>query len=413
MKISHWLIVASFIAPVFACSSSDDNKKSNTNPGEGGSGGSGGGVLVGGSGGGSNTGGGNTGGSNTGGSNTGGSNTGGGNTGGTGGGSSSACGLSFPGAPAACNSCFQDKCENQCVDVQSDPDFNAYQGCLGSCAQGDTQCQNDCDKQFPDLAAKFDTFVSCISSQCANECGAGGCIISMTDPTCGGCATANCNDVCETYSELPNAVDHLNCVIGCNDNDCTKGCDQTYPEEGKALDAYFACLGDKCDDECPGFGPSYPICDSGLAMGNESCATCLGDSCCNEVKACEADQNCLACITGTGGTNCEKDPKMAALETCWGQHCESACKTTGKCTIGFTDPSMAACNDCMKAKCEKECIDASDADGLNAYLKCAQGCTDQACLDNCGTQYPAAAAAIDALDSCLEAKCKTECTTTP
>ncbi|HPK94169.1 MAG TPA: hypothetical protein PLD50_15185, partial [Polyangiaceae bacterium] len=333
----------------------------------------------------------------------------GGATGGTGGGSSADCELSFPGVPASCNSCFQDKCENQCVDVQSDPDFNAYQGCLGSCAQGDTQCQNDCDKQFPDLAAKFDTFVSCISSQCANECGAGGCIISMTDPTCGGCATANCNDVCETYSELPNAEDHLNCVIGCNDNTCMKTCDQTYPAEGAALENYFDCLGDKCAVQCPGFGPAYQICDSGLQMSNQSCATCLGDNCCSQIKACEANQNCLACITGTGGTNCNQDLLLTAVSTCWEQHCDAACKTTGQCTIGFTDPSMAACNDCMKAKCEQECIDASDADGITAYLDCAGNCTTPACMDSCGTQYPAAAAAIGVLDDCLATKCPTEC----
>ena len=395
MKISHWLIVASFVAPVFACSASEDDNSggSSGSAGSGGAtGGSGGGVVVGGSGGGV-----------TGGS-------GGGVTGGSGGGTS-ACQLEYPSLPAACNSCLQTECETQCVDIQTDADFAAYQSCLQGCSEDDDACMTGCDNSFPTTAAKFDTFVTCIGAECGAECGGttGDCIVGWNEPACLDCATAKCAAQCKTYSELPNAMDHFNCVLGCDDQGCMDGCDATYQAEGEAFNTYYACVSDGCKDEC-GISDFFEICDSGLGLGNETCATCVGDSCCTEVKACAADTACYACLTG-GGTGCDTNTLATAVDTCWETNCTAACTTTGECTLSFG--TNTACTDCMNANCETQCIAASDDPNTGDYLACVNACTDQACTDTCDGQFQATAALFATLETCLTAQCETQCAATP
>jgi hypothetical protein len=402
MKISHWLIVASFVAPVFACSASEDDNSggSSGSAGTGGASGSGGGVVLGGSGGGTGATGGSGGGVVTGGT--------GGGTGATGGsgGGTSACQLSYPSLPAACNSCLQTKCEAQCVEIQADPDFNAYMSCVQGCGEDDDACMTGCENQFPTTSAKFDTFVTCIGAQCGAECGGttGDCIVGWNEPACLDCATAKCAAQCKTYSELPNAMDHFNCILGCDDQGCMDGCDATYSAEGAAFNTYYECVSDGCKTEC-NISDFFEICDSGLGLSNETCATCVGDSCCNEVKTCAADTACYACLTG-GGATCATNPLYTAIDTCWENNCTAACTVTGECTLQFT---QAACTACMNQKCEAQCITASDDANIGDYIDCVQPCTDQACIDTCDGQFPTTAAAVAALDSCLEAQCATEC----
>jgi hypothetical protein len=135
----------------------------------------------------------------------------------------------------------------------------------------------------------------------------------------------------------------------------------------------------------------------------------VGDSCCDEVKACAADAACNACLTG-GGTNCDTNTLATAVDTCWETNCTAACTVTGECTLQFT---AAACTDCMNAKCEAQCITASDDPAIGDYLDCIQPCTEQACVDTCDGQYPSVAAAVAALDACLADQCETECAATP
>jgi hypothetical protein len=415
MKISHWLIVASFVAPVFACSASEDDNSggSSGSAGTGGAtGGTGGGVVIGGSGGGDTGGtGGATGGS---GGATGGT---GGATGGSGGGTTTACQLSFQ-VEAACNTCLQTKCETQCVDLQSDPDFNAYQGCLQGCAQDDAACVTDCDNQFSTVSAKFETFFTCIEAQCVNECGTttGGCQLSFPSQTaeCNTCLAGQCETECVNLQTDAEFDAYQGCLQACPDDDsaCMTTCEGDFPTVATKFDAFVACIGEKCEAECPGMGPSFPICDSGWGMGNETCATCVGDSCCDEFKACAGDTECTACLTG-GGATCSSNSLYAALDTCWGDNCEDDCKVTGVCAIGWDDPAMDACETCMKAQCETECITVSDAADLGSYIDCAGECTEEACYDTCAQNNPIAGAAFDVLYACLETNCATDCGSNP
>jgi hypothetical protein len=85
---------------------------------------------------------------------------------------------------------------------------------------------------------------------------------------------------------------------------------------------------------------------TGMFSGNPTCDMCLNTSCCAELTACKADQECLALVScvnacvGDGGTlascagPCSADASSTALQegvavqTCLGTNCSTQCGST-------------------------------------------------------------------------------------
>ncbi|MCU0692084.1 MAG: hypothetical protein MUF54_11840 [Polyangiaceae bacterium] len=264
MKISHWLIVASFVAPMFACSTEDDDGDNGGSGGTagslfGGSGGGTGGGMTGGTGGGmtGGTGGGMTGG--TGGGETGGTGggmtggTGGGETGGTGGGGTSDCTLNL-GTPE-CTTCGQQKCEAQCVPFQSEATAEAFITCINACERDDEACLDACETQHPAAAKVMRTFDMCLGSQCWESCGGQSCMFGTGNPTCDACFTSKCKVECETCTANLECVLLLDCIGDCPEGDsaCQQTCisgHQNGVEDLMSLLGQGGCLAAKCNTEC-------------------------------------------------------------------------------------------------------------------------------------------------------------------
>ena len=331
MKISHWLIVASFIAPLFACSSSDsggDGGAAGSTAGTGGgTAGTGGSVVTGGTGGGTAG----TGGAVTGG--TGGGTAGtGGATGGTGGGTSQ-CTLEFPNDPT-CSACMQNTCETQCVAVMGEPTVNDYLTCYDGCS--DQTCADGCDTQYPEASSVYNGLNDCIVNQCADDCNinTGSCIIQWTDATCDDCFQAACATECETYSTLPDGADHFNCILACDDAPCMDTCDQTYPDAADPLNAVMDCAGAQCGDEC---NINNTTSECGMVSSTQTCNDCFDAQCFNECKAVadHADvgayldcyNNCAdqACADGCDTTYPEFSGLWTTFNTCIDTNCSTEC----------------------------------------------------------------------------------------
>jgi hypothetical protein len=330
MKISHWIIVASFIAPLFACSSSDSDDPAATGGTGGGTAGTGAGgsVVTGGTGGGTAG----TGGSTAG---TGGSTAGtGGGTAGTGG-STSQCTLEIADDPT-CTGCFQDKCESQCVGVMSEATVTDYINCYSGCS--DQTCVDGCDAQYPEAAAAYGAFDDCIANECATECpvSSGSCIIQWTDATCDDCFQAACATECETYSTLPDGADHFNCILACDDDACMQTCDQTYPDAADPLNAVMDCAGAQCGDEC---NINNTTSECGMVSSTQTCNDCFDAQCFDSCKAvadhpdvsayltCYNGCSDQACIDGCDTTYAEMSALFTTFDTCITDNCSTECAT--------------------------------------------------------------------------------------
>lgn len=100
---------------------------------------------------------------------------------------------------------------------------------------------------------------------------------------------------------------------------------------------------------------------------------------------------------------------------------EDAAIDTGACKLsGVYSSSKPACNACAEEKCCVElnaCFDAESCDDLyvNCILACAlleEDAGDEqidACVTECGTEYPEGKTLYDAAMGCAETQCKAAC----
>lgn len=100
---------------------------------------------------------------------------------------------------------------------------------------------------------------------------------------------------------------------------------------------------------------------------------------------------------------------------------DDAASDTGACKLsGVYSSSMPACNACAEEKCCVElnaCFDAESCDDL--YVNCILGCAlleedagkeqIDACVTECGTEYPEGKTLYDTAMGCTETQCKAAC----
>jgi hypothetical protein len=167
------------------------------------------------------------------------------------------------------------------------------------------------------------------------------------------------------------------------------------------------------------------VCGTNLIVPLGTCSTCVTASCCDAMKACEADPACVECNRG-GGTDCGKNTKLQAVAACFNGPCASSCPPFGApaCAGDSIGSPDAVCNECLGASC---CDALTLCTAQYACQVClsgevVEGCQDverfaavETCLrSSCGTACTGPAvcdsgftpgATIDACESCLTAKC--------
>jgi hypothetical protein len=82
----------------------------------------------------------------------------------------SACGLSY--GTSTCAACAQASCCHEATDCAASPVCDAYESCLGACAQGDFACRAQCQIDHPvGSEFKVSALSACLVAHCENECG--------------------------------------------------------------------------------------------------------------------------------------------------------------------------------------------------------------------------------------------------
>jgi uncharacterized protein (TIGR03382 family) len=197
-----------------------------------------------------------------------------------------------------------------------------------------------------------------------------------------------------------------NCISGCSDDACWNQCIQSNPTGADLYSAIGTCICNTCDTECA----NDPMCAAptcGFAFTDASCDSCSDSACCSQEQACADDATCPSCLSASPPSACSSNAAFNAYLDCLGASCETECGvSTSGCGLTTND---ATCDDCFQTACETECVAATDESSVNDLLTCYGPCSDQPCMEACDAQYPAAAAALGALDTCMGAECATEC----
>ena len=213
-------------------------------------------------------------------------------------------------------------------------------------------------------------------------------------PLCQQCAEVNCCDALLACDLGTPCGDLFVCLDACppGDLECQDACvAQANPVAKADAQAMLDCVQSACPLECPAPGT---ICDTGLVnTGNPECGDCDGQQCCAEFNLCVADPNCMACLTGQGGSNCETDSLLVAIRDCERTHCSNVCPT-GICDSGISSGN-AACDTCNTAHC---CLE---------WETCAGNPTCAPCASNPGSclGLPLFTAAW----TCVQTECSVEC----
>ena len=137
---------------------------------------------------------------------------------------------------------------------------------------------------------------------------------------------------------------------------------------------------------------------------------------CNDARTCAKCASDCASICASGGTKttagpCSKDD--AGTETDAGV--DDAAADSGDVDAAATDastaeaPSVDGCATCVSNKCgdgKKACALGSEC---SAFLTCAYGCADAACVAACGKSYSTGKASATELSTCTLTSCRSAC----
>lgn len=217
----------------------------------GGSAGSGGHAGSGGSGasaaGGASTGGASTGGVAAGGASTGGASVGGstGDAGSTGdGGSMTVC----PGYGDACTECFSYNCSETWCACDAEPHCLGYLQCLGTCAQGDAACYQNCATVHEAGISKAVLVSDCAATTCDADCAFG----KELTP-CQHCLYTDCSSEMNACIADAECLALVQCYQACAPGDmaCYQVCQTDHPDGITLAVSLGACRNTTCSAACP------------------------------------------------------------------------------------------------------------------------------------------------------------------
>ena len=264
----------------------------------------------------------------------------------------------------------------------------------------------------------------------------GKCGLSSGDATCDTCIDASCcaeNAACVSDADCTALI---SCGDACRDDACVSACMSAHPGGAAKLNALTSCMQSGCASACGGggggggggSGPSA----CGFGSGDATCDSCLDTNCCADANACTNDADCTAlmdCAERCADDACEAaceaahpsgTAKLNSLSACANNTCGSACSGAaggpgpgpapdpGGASCGLTSGD-AACDTCLNASCCTQtttCVD--DADCV-ALVRCYDACADDACAAACDSGHPGGLSKLDAVSTCAETTCKSQC----
>lgn len=191
-------------------------------------------------------------------------------------------------------------------------------------------------------------------------------------------------------------------VSACNKSsaDDTGGCDTDF-----TCDITRVCRNSICVD--PNAVPPSGSCAVPGDLCSETALCCVGATCVDYSDGNGA--RCGAnCTSGTGcNSGCCIPIQNSTLSVCAPAE---FCGAPAECGLTMSDPT---CNSCLNTECLTECNScASNQECIDA-LTCIQGCTDDACQQGCGEQYPTGFQLLLGLfgtaEGCLPNRCATYC----
>lgn len=148
--------------------------------------------------------------------------------------------------------------------------------------------------------------------------------------------------------------------------------------------------------------------------GGDACEVCADAKCGAQLDACEADAACVAlamcleqcadeaCATQCFATNAAGQANLDAADACVVAQCPIECGEA-------SEPTPDPCESCVDTKCQSQ-IDACLANAQCSGLwGCYDQCQDDACWTQCDSQFAAGLPLSDAVDTCVETQCASEC----
>jgi hypothetical protein len=120
---------------------------------------------------------------------------------------------------------------------------------------------------------------------------------------------------------------YLDCISGCGNPTCQQACQNGIPQGAQQYKNLLNCEANQCGQPC---NAANGICDSGLGSGNAQCDACLGNSCCAQYDAVEAEgqsgtDDLTACFQNSHDPLCTGDMIAMAAYTCTVSHCSAVC----------------------------------------------------------------------------------------
>jgi hypothetical protein len=168
------------------------------------------------------------------------------------------------------------------------------------------------------------------------------------------------------------------------------GCD----EQVRALNVCGICVPDSTDMQC---------------------GTCSRSSCCTALQTYVSASDVEvfdACVTPCTDSACvdactAASPIAGAAYEAVGDCQIEACGEECVCEAAADDTTCVAC---LKVGCCADLVPYVAAEDVADFATCIEPCADQACIDSCISDFPAAGNAYNTLIGCAESSCLDECT---
>lgn len=145
------------------------------------------------------------------------------------------------------------------------------------------------------------------------------------------------------------------------------------------------------------------------ASSADECGVCMQGACCDALRACEQDPDCMACVAATDSEACERSAathaRVDAYLSCrGGERCATTCvaATGGTCTELLDGLVAPDCQTCLEESC---CDQVASCHG-NAV--CWDGCFTNHNETKCHGD-PDGHSLFHAMGACVSKKCAAKC----
>ncbi|MEZ4302491.1 MAG: hypothetical protein R3B70_46615 [Polyangiaceae bacterium] len=152
-----------------------------------------------------------------------------------------------PGQGDACTTCMSTECSAVYCTCFDEIHCGGYLGCLGTCAAGDTACQQSCASVHePGISAAF-LVADCAATTCDGSCNFGQPLTG-----CQKCLYTDCAPEMNACIADAECLALIACIQQCAPGDmaCGQACAQAHPDGLPEAQAVRDCRIDNCTDAC-------------------------------------------------------------------------------------------------------------------------------------------------------------------